>query len=149
MKYEGIGLDDFWDLFQCSWSLNPLYSLLNIMLLPKKHILNLPITIHLESNKKSFCLFFFVKESSSSMNTSNKMNFKTFSSSPPKPGDIFEVELAKNDNSLGISVTVLFGKVFKCLLFSISSSLLYANLLMELVCFKKETCQIFPKLKTE
>ncbi|XP_042637982.1 tyrosine-protein phosphatase non-receptor type 13 [Orycteropus afer afer] len=50
------------------------------------------------------------KESSSSMSTSNKMNFKTFSSSPPKPGDIFEVELAKNDNSLGISVTVLFDK---------------------------------------
>ncbi|XP_038299993.1 tyrosine-protein phosphatase non-receptor type 13 isoform X13 [Canis lupus familiaris] len=45
------------------------------------------------------------KESSSSVNTSNKMNFKTFPSSPPKPGDIFEVELAKNDNSLGISVT--------------------------------------------
>uniref|UniRef100_A0A452VNC1 Tyrosine-protein phosphatase non-receptor type 13 n=1 Tax=Ursus maritimus TaxID=29073 RepID=A0A452VNC1_URSMA len=45
------------------------------------------------------------KESSSSMNTSNKMNYKTFPSSPPKPGDIFEVELAKNDNSLGISVT--------------------------------------------
>ncbi|XP_055967115.1 tyrosine-protein phosphatase non-receptor type 13 [Sorex fumeus] len=45
------------------------------------------------------------KESSSSMNTSNKMNFKTFPSSPPKPGDTFEVELAKNDNSLGISVT--------------------------------------------
>ncbi|XP_036083636.1 tyrosine-protein phosphatase non-receptor type 13 isoform X12 [Rousettus aegyptiacus] len=45
------------------------------------------------------------KESSSSMNTSNKMKFKTFPSSPPKPGDIFEVELAKNDNSLGISVT--------------------------------------------
>ncbi|XP_036194652.1 tyrosine-protein phosphatase non-receptor type 13 isoform X2 [Myotis myotis] len=45
------------------------------------------------------------KESSSSMNTSNKMNFKTFPSAPPKPGDIFEVELAKNDNSLGISVT--------------------------------------------
>nr|XP_035150446.2 tyrosine-protein phosphatase non-receptor type 13 isoform X7 [Callithrix jacchus] len=50
------------------------------------------------------------KESSSSVNTSNKMNFKTFSSSPPKPGDIFEVELAKTDNSLGISVTVLFDK---------------------------------------
>ncbi|XP_054967561.2 tyrosine-protein phosphatase non-receptor type 13 isoform X9 [Pan paniscus] len=50
------------------------------------------------------------QESSSSVNTSNKMNFKTFSSSPPKPGDIFEVELAKNDNSLGISVTVLFDK---------------------------------------
>ncbi|XP_045676048.1 tyrosine-protein phosphatase non-receptor type 13 isoform X9 [Phyllostomus hastatus] len=50
------------------------------------------------------------KEPSSSMNTSNKMNFKTFSSSPPKPGDIFEVELTKNDNSLGISVTVLFDK---------------------------------------
>uniref|UniRef100_A0ABI8A497 Tyrosine-protein phosphatase non-receptor type 13 n=1 Tax=Felis catus TaxID=9685 RepID=A0ABI8A497_FELCA len=45
------------------------------------------------------------KESSSSMNTSNKMNYKTFPSSPPKPGDVFEVELAKNDNSLGISVT--------------------------------------------
>ncbi|OWK13706.1 hypothetical protein Celaphus_00017321, partial [Cervus elaphus hippelaphus] len=51
-----------------------------------------------------------LNESSSSMNTSNKMNFKTFPSSPPKPGDIFEVELAKNDNSLGISVTVLFDK---------------------------------------
>ncbi|KAM5271776.1 tyrosine-protein phosphatase non-receptor type 13 [Ctenodactylus gundi] len=50
------------------------------------------------------------KESSSSVNTTNKMNFKTFSSSTPKPGDIFEVELAKNDNSLGISVTVLFDK---------------------------------------
>ncbi|XP_016068554.1 PREDICTED: tyrosine-protein phosphatase non-receptor type 13 isoform X4 [Miniopterus natalensis] len=50
------------------------------------------------------------KESSSSVNTSNKMNFKTFPSSLPKPGDIFEVELAKNDNSLGISVTVLFDK---------------------------------------
>ncbi|XP_029411171.1 tyrosine-protein phosphatase non-receptor type 13 isoform X6 [Nannospalax galili] len=45
------------------------------------------------------------KESSSSMSTSNKMNFKTFPSSPLRPGDIFEVELAKNDNSLGISVT--------------------------------------------
>lgn len=44
------------------------------------------------------------KESSSSVNPSSKMNFKTFSS-PPKPGDIFEVELTKNDNSLGISVT--------------------------------------------
>ncbi|XP_042524300.1 tyrosine-protein phosphatase non-receptor type 13 isoform X5 [Dipodomys spectabilis] len=51
-----------------------------------------------------------IKDSSSSMNTSNKMNFKSFSSSPPKPGDIFEVELPKNDNSLGISVTVLFDK---------------------------------------
>ncbi|KAM5282584.1 tyrosine-protein phosphatase non-receptor type 13 isoform 7-T7 [Hipposideros larvatus] len=50
------------------------------------------------------------KESSSSMNTSNKMNCKTFPSPPPKPGDIFEVELAKTDNSLGISVTVLFDK---------------------------------------
>nr|XP_044998505.1 tyrosine-protein phosphatase non-receptor type 13 isoform X10 [Jaculus jaculus] len=45
------------------------------------------------------------KMESSSMNSPNKMNFKAFSSSPPKPGDIFEVELAKNDNSLGISVT--------------------------------------------
>ncbi|XP_061048466.1 tyrosine-protein phosphatase non-receptor type 13 isoform X6 [Eubalaena glacialis] len=54
--------------------------------------------------------FFVSHESSSSMNTSNKMNFKTFPSSPPKPGDIFEVELSKNENSLGISVTVLFDK---------------------------------------
>ncbi|CAO2639150.1 Tyrosine-protein phosphatase non-receptor type 13 [Lemmus lemmus] len=45
------------------------------------------------------------KEPTSSMNTSNKMSFKTCSALPPKPGEIFEVELAKNDNSLGISVT--------------------------------------------
>ncbi|XP_055450526.1 tyrosine-protein phosphatase non-receptor type 13 isoform X2 [Psammomys obesus] len=44
------------------------------------------------------------KESFSSVNISNKMSFKT-SASPPKPGEIFEVELAKNENSLGISVT--------------------------------------------
>ncbi|XP_037065126.1 tyrosine-protein phosphatase non-receptor type 13 isoform X5 [Peromyscus leucopus] len=50
------------------------------------------------------------KEPSSSVNTSNKMSFKTLSASPPEPGDIFEVELAKNANSLGISVTVLFAK---------------------------------------
>lgn len=41
------------------------------------------------------------------------MSFKTLSASPPEPGDIFEVELAKNANSLGISVTVLFAKVFE------------------------------------
>ena len=46
------------------------------------------------------------------MNTSNKMSFKTCSVLPPKPGEVFEVELAKNANSLGISVTVLFAKVF-------------------------------------
>ncbi|XP_027709180.1 tyrosine-protein phosphatase non-receptor type 13 isoform X10 [Vombatus ursinus] len=45
-----------------------------------------------------------------SLNTSTKMNLKKNSSAPPKPGDIFEVELSKNDNSLGISVTVLFEK---------------------------------------
>lgn len=28
------------------------------------------------------------------------------------PGDLFDVELSKKDSSLGISVTVLFGKVF-------------------------------------
>ncbi|XP_076402925.1 tyrosine-protein phosphatase non-receptor type 13 isoform X5 [Peromyscus maniculatus bairdii] len=50
------------------------------------------------------------KEPSSSVNTSNKMSFKTLSASPPEPGDIFEVELTKNANSLGISVTVLFAK---------------------------------------
>lgn len=41
------------------------------------------------------------------------MSFKTLSASPPEPGDIFEVELTKNANSLGISVTVLFAKVFE------------------------------------
>ncbi|XP_057627391.1 tyrosine-protein phosphatase non-receptor type 13 isoform X3 [Chionomys nivalis] len=50
------------------------------------------------------------KEPTSSMNTFNKMSFKTCSALPPKPGEVFEVELAKNDNSLGISVTVLFAK---------------------------------------
>ncbi|XP_057627393.1 tyrosine-protein phosphatase non-receptor type 13 isoform X4 [Chionomys nivalis] len=45
------------------------------------------------------------KEPTSSMNTFNKMSFKTCSALPPKPGEVFEVELAKNDNSLGISVT--------------------------------------------
>lgn len=38
-----------------------------------------------------------------------------------KPGDIFEVELAKKDNGLGISVTVLFDKVFRCFLFFLYS----------------------------
>ncbi|XP_069782631.1 tyrosine-protein phosphatase non-receptor type 13 isoform X3 [Narcine bancroftii] len=32
------------------------------------------------------------------------------SNTEPKPGDIFEVQLSKIENSLGISVTVLFGK---------------------------------------
>uniref|UniRef100_A0A670KBV6 Tyrosine-protein phosphatase non-receptor type 13 n=1 Tax=Podarcis muralis TaxID=64176 RepID=A0A670KBV6_PODMU len=44
------------------------------------------------------------------MNLANSMNSKKLSSPPLKPGDIFEVELAKNDNGLGISVTVLFDK---------------------------------------
>uniref|UniRef100_A0A670KCG9 Tyrosine-protein phosphatase non-receptor type 13 n=1 Tax=Podarcis muralis TaxID=64176 RepID=A0A670KCG9_PODMU len=39
------------------------------------------------------------------MNLANSMNSKKLSSPPLKPGDIFEVELAKNDNGLGISVT--------------------------------------------
>lgn len=46
------------------------------------------------------------------MNLANSMNSKKLSTPPLKPGDIFEVELAKNDNGLGISVTVLFDKVF-------------------------------------
>uniref|UniRef100_A0A7M4F696 Tyrosine-protein phosphatase non-receptor type 13 n=1 Tax=Crocodylus porosus TaxID=8502 RepID=A0A7M4F696_CROPO len=45
------------------------------------------------------------KKDSSSMNTTNKMNSKKLSATPLKPGDIFEVELAKKDNGLGISVT--------------------------------------------
>uniref|UniRef100_A0A8C8RFB3 Tyrosine-protein phosphatase non-receptor type 13 n=1 Tax=Pelusios castaneus TaxID=367368 RepID=A0A8C8RFB3_9SAUR len=51
------------------------------------------------------------KKESSSVNTANKMNSKKNSSAAPiKPGDIFEVELAKKDSGLGISVTVLFDK---------------------------------------
>ncbi|XP_074084711.1 tyrosine-protein phosphatase non-receptor type 13 isoform X3 [Macrotis lagotis] len=46
-----------------------------------------------------------IKKEPSSMSTATKMNLKKHSSTPPKPGDIFEVELSKNDNSLGISVT--------------------------------------------
>uniref|UniRef100_A0A8C8RFD2 Tyrosine-protein phosphatase non-receptor type 13 n=1 Tax=Pelusios castaneus TaxID=367368 RepID=A0A8C8RFD2_9SAUR len=46
------------------------------------------------------------KKESSSVNTANKMNSKKNSSAAPiKPGDIFEVELAKKDSGLGISVT--------------------------------------------
>ncbi|XP_071609726.1 tyrosine-protein phosphatase non-receptor type 13 [Heliangelus exortis] len=50
------------------------------------------------------------KKESSSVNTANKMNSKNITATLLKPGDIFEVELAKKDNSLGISVTVLFDK---------------------------------------
>ncbi|XP_039406509.1 tyrosine-protein phosphatase non-receptor type 13 isoform X4 [Corvus cornix cornix] len=50
------------------------------------------------------------KKDSSSWNTANKVNSKKVSATFLKPGDIFEVELAKKDNGLGISVTVLFDK---------------------------------------
>jgi len=63
-----------------------------------------------------FFLFFLIQESSSA-NTANKMNSKRVTATLLKPGDIFEVELAKKDNGLGISVTVLFDKVFRCFLF--------------------------------
>uniref|UniRef100_A0A8C4V9S5 Tyrosine-protein phosphatase non-receptor type 13 n=1 Tax=Falco tinnunculus TaxID=100819 RepID=A0A8C4V9S5_FALTI len=45
------------------------------------------------------------KKESSSANTANKMNSKKVTATLLKPGDIFEVELAKKDNGLGISVT--------------------------------------------
>ncbi|XP_042324384.1 tyrosine-protein phosphatase non-receptor type 13 [Sceloporus undulatus] len=50
------------------------------------------------------------KKESSFMNLANSMNSKKFSTPPLKPGDIFEAELVKNENGLGISVTVLFDK---------------------------------------
>ncbi|XP_017599673.1 PREDICTED: tyrosine-protein phosphatase non-receptor type 13 isoform X4 [Corvus brachyrhynchos] len=50
------------------------------------------------------------KKDSSSWNTANKVNSKKVSATLLKPGDIFEVELAKKDSGLGISVTVLFDK---------------------------------------
>lgn len=34
-----------------------------------------------------------------------------------RPGELFDIELSKKDSSLGISVTVLFGKVFTLFLF--------------------------------
>uniref|UniRef100_A0A8C6NEC6 Tyrosine-protein phosphatase non-receptor type 13 n=1 Tax=Melopsittacus undulatus TaxID=13146 RepID=A0A8C6NEC6_MELUD len=45
------------------------------------------------------------KKEPSSANTANKMNSKKVTAALLKPGDIFEVELAKKDNGLGISVT--------------------------------------------
>uniref|UniRef100_A0A8B9GAF8 Tyrosine-protein phosphatase non-receptor type 13 n=1 Tax=Amazona collaria TaxID=241587 RepID=A0A8B9GAF8_9PSIT len=45
------------------------------------------------------------KKDSSSANTANKMNSKKVTAALLKPGDVFEVELAKKDNGLGISVT--------------------------------------------
>ncbi|XP_059326720.1 tyrosine-protein phosphatase non-receptor type 13 isoform X3 [Ammospiza nelsoni] len=45
------------------------------------------------------------KKDSSSSNTAIKVNSKKVSTTLLKPGDIFEVELAKKDNGLGISVT--------------------------------------------
>nr|XP_016849273.1 PREDICTED: tyrosine-protein phosphatase non-receptor type 13 isoform X4 [Anolis carolinensis] len=50
------------------------------------------------------------KKEPSFLNLANSMHSKKFSTPPLKPGDIFEVELVKNDNGLGISVTVLFDK---------------------------------------
>uniref|UniRef100_A0A669PST2 Tyrosine-protein phosphatase non-receptor type 13 n=1 Tax=Phasianus colchicus TaxID=9054 RepID=A0A669PST2_PHACC len=45
------------------------------------------------------------QKESSSGNAADKMNSKKVSAELLKPGDIFEVELAKKDNGLGISVT--------------------------------------------
>lgn len=39
------------------------------------------------------------------------------------PGELFDVELSKKDSSLGISVTVLFGKVFILFFFFLPLSL--------------------------
>ncbi|XP_069486537.1 tyrosine-protein phosphatase non-receptor type 13 isoform X2 [Ambystoma mexicanum] len=46
-----------------------------------------------------------MKKEHSSLNAANKLNSKKTSTMPLKPGDVFEVELAKKENSLGISVT--------------------------------------------
>lgn len=51
------------------------------------------------------------------MSAANSVNPQKLCASPLKPGDIFDVELAKNDSGLGISVTVLFDKVFSSFLF--------------------------------
>uniref|UniRef100_A0ACB8E920 Tyrosine-protein phosphatase non-receptor type 13 n=1 Tax=Sphaerodactylus townsendi TaxID=933632 RepID=A0ACB8E920_9SAUR len=50
------------------------------------------------------------KKEPPSMNSTSSVNSKKFSAASLKPGDIFEVELVKNENGLGISVTVLFDK---------------------------------------
>ena len=50
------------------------------------------------------------------------------------PGELFDIELSKKDSGLGISVTVLFGKVFTlslfCPLFPLILSLLLCRLYM-------------------
>ncbi|XP_060103071.1 tyrosine-protein phosphatase non-receptor type 13 [Heteronotia binoei] len=45
------------------------------------------------------------KKEPSSMNSASSVNSKKLSAPPLKPGDVFEVELVKNENGLGISVT--------------------------------------------
>lgn len=45
------------------------------------------------------------QEPSSPLKASDKMSFAAFPGPSPEPGDAFEVELAKTDGSLGISVT--------------------------------------------
>lgn len=69
------------------------------------------------------CLFLFLKEPSSPLKASDKMSFAAFPGPSPEPGDAFEVELAKTDGSLGISVTVLFDKVPHLLFFTPSRPL--------------------------
>lgn len=51
-----------------------------------------------------------------------------------QPGDLFDVELSKIDSSLGVSVTVLFGKVFTLFISSFFSLFFVYLLLCVYVC---------------
>ncbi|XP_066566845.1 tyrosine-protein phosphatase non-receptor type 13 isoform X2 [Amia ocellicauda] len=51
-----------------------------------------------------------LKKGLSPTNTMGKLNGNAQGVKDLKPGDLFDVQLSKKDNSLGISVTVLFGK---------------------------------------
>ncbi|XP_077157082.1 tyrosine-protein phosphatase non-receptor type 13 isoform X2 [Paroedura picta] len=50
------------------------------------------------------------KKEPSTVNSASALISRNLSAAPLKPGDVFEVKLVKNENGLGISVTVLFDK---------------------------------------
>lgn len=69
------------------------------------------------------------------------MNFfsSVNSKMPLKPGDIFEVKLVKNENGLGISVTVLFDKVLSWFIFFSTQSHLFKFMIYREAVDLKET----------
>lgn len=70
------------------------------------------------------------------------------------PGELFDFELSKKDSSLGLSVTVLFGKVFTVFLFwplpppplHLVTLSVWVYMLLGLVCFLNAECCLIWKL---